>query len=92
MEALRASKATIRCQDMIDYLESPGFEIRDGSKQSRKIVGNSKTAFHIVIPAQAGIHLTVPKGRMDSGLRRNDKKALSQCHWRDSNEHRRAGG
>lgn len=33
--------------------------------------GTWKTAFRIAIPAQAGIHLTVSKRRIDSSLRRN---------------------
>lgn len=38
IETLRASKATIRCQDMIAHLQSLGFEVRDGRKQGHKVV------------------------------------------------------
>lgn len=38
VQALSASKATIRCKDMIGYLESLGFQVRDGKKQGHKVV------------------------------------------------------
>lgn len=47
IEALEASKASMRCADLTDWLSRLGFEIRDGSRGGHKIfIHDGLAAFH----------------------------------------------
>jgi len=47
VQALEASKASMRCSDLTDWLSKLGFEIRDGSRGGHKIfIHDGLPAFH----------------------------------------------